>query len=150
MACQMSVPRNEPTVDTATRYLMYSTTDNTSSAALTQKIRDEILFPFGKPTILRLDNAKYFKEHDFSIQQDLLQNQKVPKTPYKVGELVLVRDCNPKLSKSIISLPLEKRKSLTIRTVNCIRAILKDEGSNNIAYYCLEGKPCQPSRPKSK
>uniref|UniRef100_A0A0K0FHF8 Integrase catalytic domain-containing protein n=1 Tax=Strongyloides venezuelensis TaxID=75913 RepID=A0A0K0FHF8_STRVS len=244
MACQMSVPRNEPTVeqrlvacgiprysytidlcgplnkatsslhhkyiilavDTATRYLMYSTTDDTSSVALARKIRDEILFPYGKPTILRLDNAKYFKGHDFSdtmaregiqvrfgtpyshtsqtlvergfriiqeglrkflqdqtnhwdlmlprvvylhnhspnalgftpaqifmkdfstpvlsnvvkpmntahftlkqdisilkallsIQQNLLQNQKIPKTPYKTGDLVLVRDRNPKLSK---------------------------------------------------
>uniref|UniRef100_A0A0K0EBX9 RNA-directed DNA polymerase n=1 Tax=Strongyloides stercoralis TaxID=6248 RepID=A0A0K0EBX9_STRER len=52
-------------IDTATRYLMFTTTDNTSSENLAQKIRNDILFLFGKPVVLRLDNAKYFKGHEF-------------------------------------------------------------------------------------
>uniref|UniRef100_A0A0K0G502 60S ribosomal protein L6 n=1 Tax=Strongyloides venezuelensis TaxID=75913 RepID=A0A0K0G502_STRVS len=96
-----------------------------------------------------------------SIQHNLHQKQKIPKTPYKVGELVLVRGRNPKLSNFnflykgpfkvtqvshlkvyYISL-LEKRKLHTVRTASYIRVIPKDEVSNNITYCYLEMKPCQ-------
>uniref|UniRef100_A0A0K0EA41 Integrase catalytic domain-containing protein n=1 Tax=Strongyloides stercoralis TaxID=6248 RepID=A0A0K0EA41_STRER len=53
-------------IDTATRFMMYSTTNDTPSKVVATIAKDQILFPYEKPTVLKLDNAKYFRELEFS------------------------------------------------------------------------------------